>query len=1623
MRNAIALVLITILGAGVAPGLLAAPRQALDNGVVQVAPVGQAGAWQGFRVTAGEATVAEVMLGSSGALTARTVARKGEWLTFGGLRFGAGATLGGSSRVEVRLLEGDPYPEVRFRFDLQRFDAAAWAKAYGEVPFHFLACSVAGAQVFNQRGWAIGTPVVDDYIQMKAEGPGRTIVSEWSRDWMYAPPIGAYPTAAAGLWNPSNGRWVSYDFHGARLTDHTERDFGTTYCWKQQESREFFCMTWPYGKGYINLRYPTAPASFGTHFRLLWAANVGPADDPNRLVHEFIWRAYADKLPAAERMSDLSWLPGNLRLERSPVPGGIGGFVHNTGETGEIWWAPKVNILGGVSYFSPVDYCYETGNTAATGTLAKECRNAVTLGKWMEIEGDRCYWWQTPLDGGGAAMFGPGVETFHHVSGWGTALALLDYYRNDPAGAADLLGYIDGALRYTKHILYTRNCYPDVPAAQFAWSATPAVTFCLRYYYRFRGDAERGDLAELALKLARSMTYRYMALWPCDNDPADDLDSSFMMEPNAGLPWLGAACANEVWVYNISMLYEYLACGDPIMGHYLRGMLERYHEMYQDQWAPTVAQYPSSAFTERLGLYDEAPQPRGTRAGYGGLWGGFEQLIWPLGEATVRVACGEKAAMAFNRDGRHTDIADYRYYGAGRFSFKLVPGGLQADPKRVFTATVSFPFFDLRGKQVTVLRGAERRELGADEAVVSAADPSAVQVKGLMLGDMVCVGGWDAAAPILPCAVVKSREAWSDDERLVTQSGFTMVNLAPGATTGISRDWSDNGSLAGYEPGVKTLLGVPFMLQDPELTGNRVAISGEAMAYGQSPNRLFLLVGDVREKAKVTLWRPDGSKEEVDLGSRVPVVKGWPMVLGWHLDLVMVANGGKPIASIAPRGCKLFAVTGTGQGDAALRGTLAAIEAQRKVYEARRAAVAELVKLAPLFEAYSGHIAVMATPSLTNPRGAALMQMLQEAGLAKHVVLLGRSELADPAVFNTRNIWIAFYCGGEEYYQSVNRPNDAQELLQDWLRGGGTLVSLSNGPFPFYYNELGKPVHAAAQFGLPVCGSGAGERLDTLDGAPVAGWEKPEPGTKLHFELAPGQSVFGGLPGRIEWSAEGEQRWRPLWNVLEEGNTYTPLITLKDAAGKSYGEGAALLEYKTGPLAGARVLHVWNGLSQRRELTRPILVGVLQYLLSRQTRPLGVYRALPADEAPIIDGVLDDGIWARSEATEVFGLAGSEGPKAPVQRTVAKVAWDERNLYVAWDCQDPDIWGTMKERDAHIWDQEVVEVFIDPDGDGKAYREIEISPLNVVCDLNCSAAESSGYAPQDLEQALKWNCQGLRTAVKVRGTLDKRDDTDKGWTVEAAIPLAALIDGNPKPVIGSQWRVGLYRIDRNGTPPGLHMQSWSATEAFHNTARFGRLLFVGDVCNEDFADYAAGAAPTPTWQVEAGDWKVEDGELVGSDCLGNGFMPVGVAAGSADWTDYTLSVRFQIRERGSDHRDGAWIGLRHNGPGMGYGLDFEGGAVTLHKARDGVSTGDLNPLARVPWVSDGAWHEARIQLAGSLITVTLDGRPLLSVRDTGALGSDAIPSGGICLSARRWESATGRTTVAFDDVRVELAAR
>jgi len=256
-------------------------------------------------------------------------------------------------------------------------------------------------------------------------------------------------------------------------------------------------------------------------------------------------------------------------------------------------------------------------------------------------------------------------------------------------------------------------------------------------------------------------------------------------------------------------------------------------------------------------------------------------------------------------------------------------------------------------------------------------------------------------------------------------------------------------------------------------------------------------------------------------------------------------------------------------------------------------------------------------------------------------------------------------------------------------------------------------------------------------------------------------------------------------------------------------------------VTSARVLlGFWQG-DQRLPVDQPSaqdgqnrMVGPL---LETRSLALPEYRVVRAQPAPVIDGVLDDAAWKRAAPiTLVNSMDGSPGRV----RTTARLLWDDRFLYVSFDCEDPDVWGTYTKRDDPLYEQEAVEIFIDADGDGRTYNELEVSAANVLFDA---------YFPERRKgMDLSWD-SGALTAVTVQGTLNDASDVDQGWRVEMRIPidrLAAVPHIPPRP--GDRWRFNLYRLELHGRKE-VEGQAFSPPRVpdFHALNRFAWLVFEG----------------------------------------------------------------------------------------------------------------------------------------------------------------------------------------------------
>ena len=274
----------------------------------------------------------------------------------------------------------------------------------------------------------------------------------------------------------------------------------------------------------------------------------------------------------------------------------------------------------------------------------------------------------------------------------------------------------------------------------------------------------------------------------------------------------------------------------------------------------------------------------------------------------------------------------------------------------------------------------------------------------------------------------------------------------------------------------------------------------------------------------------------------------------------------------------------------------------------------------------------------------------------------------------------------------------------------------------------------------------------------------------------------------------------------------------------------------------------------------PVPVALFACLSLGQLTPRG-YLCQRASEPIAIDGKLDDAAWADANWSEEFvDIEGGKKPK-PRFRTRMKMLWDDNNLYIAADLSEPHVRATLTAHDSVIFHDNDFEVFLDPDGDGHLYSELELNALNTTWDLLLIHPYRAGGPPVD-----GWEIAGLKTGVNVNGSINDPSNLDYGWTVEIAIPWTSLkqIAGCPTPPKdGDQWRINFSRVEWQveavdgkyqnvaGTPEDNWVWSPQGVVNMHVPERWGYI---------QFASGPGPLKPLPGWDEKLVLAKVWDAE-------------------------------------------------------------------------------------------------------------------------------------------------------------------
>ena len=239
----------------------------------------------------------------------------------------------------------------------------------------------------------------------------------------------------------------------------------------------------------------------------------------------------------------------------------------------------------------------------------------------------------------------------------------------------------------------------------------------------------------------------------------------------------------------------------------------------------------------------------------------------------------------------------------------------------------------------------------------------------------------------------------------------------------------------------------------------------------------------------------------------------------------------------------------------------------------------------------------------------------------------------------------------------------------------------------------------------------------------------------------------------------------------------------------------------------------------KRKAALVAVVGILTVLACTRNAHLPNYEILRTESPIKVDGVLDDSGWAKAQPVGEF--VGNIDRSHSSYKTQAKLLYDEAFLYFSFRCQDENIWATLKQRDEHLWEEEVIEIFLQPDSSQPDYIELEVNALGGMLDAYLRDVRK----PLHFES---WNSEKLKWAVQVIGTVDGKSG-DQEWTCEIALPMEDIATAPrlpPRP--GDRWRLNLYRVERFPQPAEL---AWSPTRTrdFHVPSMFGEIVFMAKV--------------------------------------------------------------------------------------------------------------------------------------------------------------------------------------------------
>jgi len=205
------------------------------------------------------------------------------------------------------------------------------------------------------------------------------------------------------------------------------------------------------------------------------------------------------------------------------------------------------------------------------------------------------------------------------------------------------------------------------------------------------------------------------------------------------------------------------------------------------------------------------------------------------------------------------------------------------------------------------------------------------------------------------------------------------------------------------------------------------------------------------------------------------------------------------------------------------------------------------------------------------------------------------------------------------------------------------------------------------------------------------------------------------------------------------------------------------------------------------------LLSILVYSYSNEDvctsdyPPQYIVYKLQSGEKITLDGKIDEQAWKVSEMSDLKDLSGGDDP---YRKTWVAMRYDDTCLYVGAVLEEPQAWANHTEENTPIFHDNDFEIFIDPAGEYRYYKELEISAINVRWNLLmvrpyvdggpavCNSTQQGLCSKTDPEHGVEKTFDIRNTwksATYVEGKVNDPNVGSKYWSLEMCIPLKDML--------------------------------------------------------------------------------------------------------------------------------------------------------------------------------------------------------------------------------------------------------